>query len=273
MCATRPPRTSSKMGQGCKGQFLLRCPMTRTLLITAAFTLVLLSAASPRAIGGDRSLAGWYDLFTPYQKHFHPMYDKPVVAKKEGEGATYSQAARFDQMTNLPRAFSATAARDPGFKKRFGRESMKDAPATALEIGKRTAWVWNDQKKVVVPLGEDKAVLLELDPHSQPMALVDYAKSLDYDRIEKALDKPPRTDYTPTVETFSVLKKGEGVSRLQDWAGVAKSHEQVGRKEDDRVRWVYALKDGTSVGVTTAAGGVERITHEAADGTVVELLK
>jgi hypothetical protein len=247
--------------------------MKRTLFISAALTLALSPAASPQAVGADRSLAGWYDLFPPYQKHFRPTYDKPVVAKKEAADTTYSQTARFDLATNLPRAFSATVARDPEFKKRLGREAMKGAPATALEIGKRTAWVWDDKKKVVVPLGDDKAVLLEVDPHSQPMALVEYAKSLDYDRIEKALAKPPRTDFTPTVETFSVFKKGEGVASLHDWAGVATSREQVGKKEDGRVRWVYSLKGGTSVVVTTAAGAVERIVHEAGDGKVVELLK
>jgi hypothetical protein len=150
---------------------------------------------------------------------------------------------------------------------------MKDAPVTAVEIGKRTAWVWNDQTKVVVPLGEEKAVLLEPFPLSTGTTLIGYAKSLDLDKIEKALAKPPRTDFTLTVETFAVFKKGDRLLKLQEWAGAAKSQEQIGKKEDDRIRWVYALKDGKKVLVTTVAGGIERISHEAEEGKLVELLK
>jgi hypothetical protein len=240
---------------------------------SAIVTLVLSSTAFAQALDTGRSLAGWYDLFPPYQKHHHPMYVKPVVGKKGGENATYSQTARFDLATGLVRAFRATVARDPEFKKQYSRETMKDASVTAVAIGKRTAWVWNDKKKVVVPLGDDKAVLLEVEPHSLGMALVDYAKALDLDRIEKALAYPPRTDFSLTVDTFAVFKKGDRVSTLQDWAGTAKSHEPIGKKEDDRIRWVYALKDGTHVLVTTVAWEIERISHVADDGKVVELLK
>jgi len=246
--------------------------MQRGMVLSLCFALSAPSAYSQH-FGTGRSLAGWYDLFPPYQKHFYPMYAHPVVGKMKGEDKTYSQTVRFDEATGLVRAFSATVARDPNFKERFSHEAMKDAPATTSEIGKRTAWVWNDNKKVVVLVGDDKVVLLEVDPNSEGMALVDYAKSLDYDRIEKALAKPPRIDFSLTVETFSVFKKGENVFTLQDWAGIAKSHEQVGKKVDDRIRWVYALKDGTDIVVTTVAWRIEAITHKAADGKLVELLK
>ena len=82
------------------------------------------------------------------------------------------------------------------------------------------------------------AVLLDVDPQSQPMALVEYAMSPDYDRIERALAKPPRTDFTPTVKTFSVFKKGASVASLHGWARVATTNEQLGKKGDDRVRCV-----------------------------------
>jgi hypothetical protein len=244
----------------------------KTHLTSAITTLLLASAAFAQPLDTGRSPAGWYDLFPPYREHHHPKYQKPVVGKKDGH-TTYSQTARFDLPFALDRAFNATVARDPGFKKRYSRDAMKDAPVTAVEIGKRTAWVWNDKKKVVVPLGEDKVVLLKAIPNSIGTPLVDYAKSLDLDKIEKALAKPPRTDFTLTVETFAVFKKGESVSRLQDWAGAAKSHEPIGKKDDNRTRWVYSLKDGTNVIVTTAASTIERISHEPEVGKVVELLK
>jgi len=231
------------------------------------------STADAQTLTTGRSLAGWYDLLPPYQMHTGPTYDQPVIGNLKGDDVAYSQTIRFNLATALPRAISVTVARDPEFKKRFSPEAMKNAPVTTLEFGKRTALVWNNKRKVVVPLGDDKAVLLEVDPHSVGMALVEYAKSLDFDKIEKALAQPPRTDFSLTVETFSAIKKGESVFKMQDWVGLAKSHEQVGKKREDRIRWNYPLKDGTSIVVTSVAWGVEAITHETSDGKRVELLK
>jgi hypothetical protein len=245
----------------------------KTYLTSAITTLLLSSSAISQPLDTGRSRAGWYDLFPPYRSDHYPNYQNPIVGKKDGDNTTYSQTARFNLPFALDRAFRVTVARDPGFKKQYSRDAMKDAPVTAVKIGKRTAWVWNDKKKVVVPLSDDKAVLLEAIPPSIGTPFVDYAKSLDLDKIEKALAKPPRTDFTLTVETFAVFKKGDSLLKLQEWAGTAKSQEQIGKKEEDRIRWVYALKDGRNVLVTTVAGGIERISHEAEEGKVVELLK
>jgi len=258
------------MGDGAGVLRFLMKPIAQSLLCIA-WAFIASSAAQP----GEKApvLAAWYGLLPPCQKHLHPMYDQPVIDKKKGVGSTYSQTARFDALTDLPRSFRVTLARDPDFKKRFGRDAMKDAPVTTLELGKRAAWVWTDNKKVVVPIGDDKAVLIDVDPYSQGMALVEYAKSLDYDRIEKALTKPPRTDFTPTLRTFDVFKKGDSSLGLYEWAGPASTLEQVGTKEDERFRWTYSLKDGSKVIVLTAGKQIESMTHEAADGKIIELQK
>ena len=70
--------------------------------------------------------------------------------------------------------------------------------------------------------------------------------ALDYDRIEKALAAPPRTDFAPTLATFEVFKKGGSTRGLYEWAGPAKTREQVGKKDDERLRWTYAMKDGST---------------------------
>jgi hypothetical protein len=213
------------------------------------------------------------NLFPPCQKHIWAHFDKPVIKKNKGEETIYSQTAHFDFMTNLPRSFRVTVARNPGFKTQYGTDELKKAPASVLEMDKRKAWVWEDKKMVVVPLGDDKAVVLETDPHSEPMPLVEYAKSLDYDRIEKALAKPPRADFTVTLETFKAFKKGDQVLGLYDWAGPAKSHVSVGKKEDERVLWTYMLKDNSKILLTTAGAKIESVMHESADGKTVELAK
>jgi hypothetical protein len=233
----------------------------------------VIAVSTAQAADKSPAFAGWYNLLPPCQKHIWPHFDKPVIEKNKGGETTYSQTAHFDFMTNLPRSFRVTVTRDPAFKDQFGAETLKKAPATILDMDKRKAWVWEDKKRVVVPLGEDKAVVLETDPHSEPMPLVEYAKSLDYDRIEQALAQPPRADFTVTLETFKAFKKGDPILGLYDWAGPAKSHEPIGKKEDERVLWTYLLKDDSKVLLTTAGAKIESVIYESADGTRLELLK
>ncbi len=245
-------------------------PLTRIFLPALVFATALAAPAAAK----PPALAGWYDLLPPSNDRLLPHYDAPVVPKPEGGEQRYSQAAHFDALTDLPRAFTVTLARDPDFKKQHGKEALGKSGAKALEIGKRTAWVWADkraERKVVVPLADDIAVIVETDPNSQPVA--EYAKTLDYDRIAKALAHPPRTDFAPTLPTFEAFKKGDSAWGLHDWAGPAKAREPVGPKGDERFRWVYPLKDGTTVVVTTAGTKIESATHETADGKSVELLK
>ena len=245
-------------------------PLAGPLLLVT----VLVAAAAPApAAAKPPAFAGWYDLLPPSNNRLFPQYDAPVVPKPSGDEQRYSQAAHFDALTGLPRAFTVTLARDPAFKTQHSKVALTKSTATTLEIGKRTAWVWKGEKKVIVPLGDDTAVVIETDPGSEPMPVVEYAKSLDYDRIEKALAAPPRSDFAPTLATFEVFKKGDSVRGLYEWAGPAKAREPVGAKGDERFRWVYALKDGSKVVVTTAGTKIESATHETVDGKSVELLK
>jgi hypothetical protein len=80
------------------------------------------------------------------------------VKKTKDTTPTYSQVAHFDAMTGLPRCFSVTIARDPEFKTLFSKDTLEKAAASSLEIGNRKAWIWTDKKKVVIPVGDDKAV-------------------------------------------------------------------------------------------------------------------
>jgi hypothetical protein len=235
--------------------------------------LVFIEGTWAQGGGKEPALAGWYNLLPPSQQRLHPMYQHPVVGKTKGGDRTYSQTARFDAMTDLPRSFRVTVARDPAFKTRYGEKATRNSSATALVIGKRAGWLWKDGKKVVIPLGEDKAVILETEPYSVPLSLVEYAKTLDYDRIEKALAHPPRTDFTPTLQTFRALKKGDPAGGFYDWAGPAKCYEQVGKKEGERVRWRYSLKDGSKVVVTTAGGKIEAVTYASPEGRTLDLAK
>ena len=233
--------------------------------------LVHWACSAATAAEKPRVFAGWFDLF-PRSQHLSPQYEQPVVKKmKEGE-TKYSQSVHFDAMTGLPRSFTATVARDPEFATMYSPDNLKKAAAKSFKIGTRTAWVWADEKKVIVPIGDDKAVIIELDAKSQAMPLVEYAKSLEYDRIEKALADPPRTDFSMTVQTFKALKKADSALGLYGWAGYAKS-EPIGKKEDERFRSAYALPDGSKVEIVVARWKIESVVHESKDGKSVDLLK
>ncbi len=182
------------------------------------------------------------------------------------DGAVCGAVIDYNQLNGFVRAVADAFQAHHGVPKLVVRDDDDGCH------GKRKAWIWNDQRKVVILLGNDKAVLLESEKDSVSMKLVVYAQSLDLDRIEKTLTKPPRTDFRLTTRTFSVFSKGTNVFTSQQWAGLATSWEVVGRKQAERVRWLYKLEDGSKVIVVSVHGRVDAITHETASGRV-ELLK
>lgn len=244
--------------------------MSTTLRLSTAAILIVIQSGAARA-DETPPAAGWYDVIPNLGPLLQPMFGKPEV-KETKDGAAYSQSAHYDMATGLQRSFRITVARDPGFKKQLDRDMLKGV-AEEQALGKRTLWSYKNGRKVVVPLAADKAVILETDPNSEPMPLVDYAKKLDLDRIAKALDNPPRTDFTPTVDTFKVFTKGGPAALLADWCGPATKYAPLGKPDERRARWTYTLRDKTRVAVLTAGAKIESIVHETADGKVVDLLK
>jgi hypothetical protein len=238
----------------------LRYPLT---------VLALLASLPSASRSAERALSGWYDIFPTLDPLLSPMFEKPVVGKDD---ATYSQTACYDMATNLPRSFKVTLARAPEFKKQFGEEKLK-AAAAPHAIGKHTAWLWKSGKKLVVPLDEDKAVIFETDPISELMPLLEYAKMTNFDRVAAALANPPRTDFTPTLEIFKAYAKAPTGYPTYDWFGSPAKYEPLGAKGEQRARFTYALKDGTTVTVLARSGRIESIRHETKDGKSEELLK
>jgi len=125
---------------------------------------------------------------------------------------------------------------------------------------------------VVAVIGDDKAVILKAHPRSTKLPLSDYIKAFDFARIEKALAKPPRTDFGVTVATFAPLTKGATMRVVTDWCGQPK-WEYIGKKEDMRTLWTYNLKDGSRVLGIFQGQQLESLHHEMADRNKVDLLK
>jgi hypothetical protein len=244
---------------------------TPRFIVAIGLTIVLTVSSSVSAEDKQRPAAGWYEVIPHLGPLLHPTFEQPVVAKSADGSAVYSQSAHYDMATGLIRSFKLTIARDPGFKKQFSAEALKDV-AVEHQMGKRSIWMWKDDRKLVIPLGDDKAAIFELDANSEKLPLFEYAKKLELKRIANALENPPRTEFAPTLETFKVLAKGATVQSLSDWCGQPTKYEPLGKQDERRARWSYALKDKSTVAVVTAAGRIESIVHET-DGKSVELLK
>ena len=235
---------------------------------TLAFSfLSILLASTPTALAADKEppVTGWYDVFPKFM--MAARYSVPEIAKgKDGE-TTYSQSAHYDFATGLQRSFRVTIARDPEFKKKFNSEALKGIAADT-QLEKRTVWTWLDKRQVAVVLAEDKAVVIALDRNSVELPLSNYVKQFDFDRIEKALAKPPRTERELTSEMFEIVPKGTSARAFREWCGYGKL-ESI-NKEKQHNRSTYALKDGSTVVAVTLGDKLESLTRQTADGKRID---
>jgi hypothetical protein len=70
-------------------------------------------------------------------------------------------------------------------------------------------------------LAVDQALVLEGKGMVSADELTRLARAFDLARTEPALARPPRTDFTRTVEPFRALKKGMPLTEVVPWVGDA----------------------------------------------------
>jgi hypothetical protein len=151
--------------------------------------LICLAAAEPKP--------AWPGAF-PELLNYGRTFKAPEVNK---DRTVYSQTAEYGWMGGDFRMGTATLARDPAFKQAHGEAAMKKLGATPVKVGKRDAWTMPGRKdgrwqytKIIVPLGEDKALIVEAvgDAHKQfPDEL---AAAFDPEKCIEALKAPPAAD-------------------------------------------------------------------------------
>jgi hypothetical protein len=251
--------------------------VSRLRYIALAFLLGL--PATTSAQGPKKVLAGWYDIIPQVGYFTGTYYQPPEVAKNKDKELVYSQTVRYDAPTSAIRSFDFTLLRDPAIKKSYAPDVLQAMPdhPTETKIGKYRAWKWQEgkegrQRKLVVVLADDRAVIITSVPGSFAFFPMDQADKVDWEKIANALKNPPRTDFTSTVETFRVLTKGSSVAKMYDWCGSPKTFT----KEENApkiYRLTYPLADGSQVVVVSDGGRINAIRHEMKDGKVVDLLK
>ena len=199
-------------------------------------------------------------------------FQPPVVGKTKDGRPVYSQTLRYEAATGLVRAFDFTVMRDPAVKARYAPEALRalGEPPKEFKVAGFRAWRWKDGKVVVV-LDEDKAVVITKAPDSVASFPLEQADKVNWKRIARALKAPPRTKFTPTVDTFRVLAKGAPTDRLDEWCGPP-AEVKASTAAPGSYRRTYRLADGSRV-VVVGGARVEFVRHETKDGKVVDLVK
>jgi hypothetical protein len=251
------------------------------------FVCVLAAFAEPCLAGGAgpaaepekiEPLAGWFGVF-PELNGYQRTFLAPVLAPARPPVA-YRQTAKYEWTGGALKVLEVTLARDPAFKQKYAAEALgkEDNPPQPVRVNKRTGWLWNLGKpaegklgglaaRLVVPLAEDKALVLEARGAGPWEALTGLAERLDLARAEAALARPPRTDFRRTREAFLVFPKGIPHSEVAAWVGFP--DEDVGSGV-----LAYKLPDGSRVLLGFAASQkLISVKHERKDGTVEDLVK
>jgi hypothetical protein len=232
----------------------------------------ILAAAPVRAADPKPAvLAGWLGVF-PEQSGYVRTFKEPVVNKDK---TTYQQTVEFGWMGNDYREAKATLVRDPAFKTAHTAEALKKLDAKPIKIGKKDAWTMPAGKdgnfqltKIIVPLGEDKALIIEGTGGTHPTFLTDLASSIDPEKAAAALEKTPRTDFGRKLEDFQALKKDMTEADVKAWLG----HPDHETSSSEYIM-EYQLPDKSRVLIAfPRSGRLNSVKHEK-DGKTEELLK
>lgn len=132
------------------------------------------------------------------------MYTRLVLKSEVGKAEkpdTYKQTATYSWNGGRYETLTVTIARDPAFKDKYSAEAMKKekTPPTEVELGKKKAYLWELAKdggidqvshRLVVVLAADKVLLIE--QIGSGAQLDKFAAKFDLEKVEKALDAPPK---------------------------------------------------------------------------------
>lgn len=166
---------------------MLRIPLLGICFLTALATVHAVQRGAP---------SGWADLLPPRQG-YDLQFKKPTI-----DGEKYSQKAEYLWTGGRIDTLDVIFLRDPAVKDRYSDEAMKKDKhgPTGLVVNKKQTWHWiyardeskEIRSKLVVILSPDKAMILEQKYHD--FDLQEFAKKLDYAKIEKAMANPPKLE-------------------------------------------------------------------------------
>jgi hypothetical protein len=175
-----------------------------------------LPAAEPK----PEPRAGWAGVF-PDLGGYQRTFTQPAVNKDK---TVYRQSVKYEWTGNDIRVATATLARDPEFKTAHAAEALKKAGAKEIKLGKKDAWIMpapKDGDRIIVPLGEDKALIVEGSGAAHKAFPTELAGAFDTEKCTAALARPPRTEFGRTLDAFKALRKGMSLAEVREWVGDA----------------------------------------------------
>ena len=249
------------------------------LILFATCGAMLAGGAGQANAVEPKPLAGWFGVF-PYLDNFSPRYQRPVVAKGKNPTA-YRQEVAYDQISNDAVTGTATLARDPEFKTKYTAKAFMEEGAIEVVVGKKTGWLRAQAaprledfatagkgQELVVPLADDKALIVKGVVHFGPAAMVKLACLFDPAKALEALAKPPRTEWTRSMETFRELPRAAAWRDILEWAGYP---DKTTLKEMRVEGADYNLPDDSTIRLSLKDGKLTGVACTSKDGKTEEL--
>ena len=201
--------------------------MNWKLLLVALPLCVLLwgplaDAQQDRGKDKVKPLAGWPGVF-PEMTGWQRTFQQPEVGKEDRK---YGQTVKYEWTGGAAKTLEVALTRSPDVKTQFDPKRLAKLPDPPREVkvGKFTAWRWdnrNQWQRLAVVLAEDRVLTLTAHgpgPWEEPELLVE---RFDLEKLARALDATPRTDFRRTVEAFRRLQKGMSYNLVREWVGDA----------------------------------------------------
>lgn len=259
------------------------------LLLLPAVGLLLGMASTAMSAEQDKNAprAGWVGVFPDLNGYQRTFLAPAVAADKK---PVYQQIARYEWTGGAIKMLDVIAARDPAFKQKYAADTVRkdNPPPKEVTIGKRKAWLWTLAKegeggtdkpvaRLVIPLGDDKALILVAKGAGPWGPLTDLADKFDLAKIETALADPPRTSFLRNLDEFRALKKGNAYADLLAWLDSPDQALPGGAT----YFLIYRLPDGSQVMLrldydskdASVPGKLRDMVHRKKDGQSEELIK
>ena len=255
-------------------------PITRFLLLV----VIGLTTTGAETFAGKTSkakvLAGWFGVFPELPAGYIRSFQPPVIDKDKKN--IYRQTAIYAWSGGADKRLEVTLARDPAFEKKYDAKELEKDPKKPMkvQVGKRIGWLLKFDPRphktipplhaiLIVPLAADRILRVTARGLGPFEDLVERVKNFDLDKMEKALDAPPRTDSPRRLESFRELRKGMSYALIRTWVGDADKDIGSGIHV-----MVYALDDGSRVLVGFPDfNRLLYVRHVGKDGKVEELTK
>jgi hypothetical protein len=237
---------------------------TLACVLTTLTALTALAADEPPR---PKPLAGWLDVF-PELPNYARTFEAPTL--KPGQEKEYSQSARYEWTGGAIKSLRIGVVRSEADARMLLKPEVL-RQMTQVQVGKQPAWILETPRKVhlVVPLGENRLVLITGEGMITGDEVLRLANTLNYPAIAKALDAPPRTDFTRKKDDFAKLRKGMSLPTVSAWVGDADADVGSGIHV-----LKYKLPDGGEVLIGFPEfNSLLYVKYQGADGKVEDLVK